>query len=146
MGSHLEGCTIYAVDFDGTLCKNEFPDIGIPNTRLILFLIEEQKKGNKVILWTNRVGPYLEKAVKWCNNRGLYFDAVNENIPEVIELYKHVLNGFPPSPKVTADVFIDDAACGEDLPFENPGCNIENCWRDDCVKRVSNMQDNTNDK
>lgn len=28
MGHHLENCMIYAVDFDGTLCENKFPDIG----------------------------------------------------------------------------------------------------------------------
>ncbi len=139
MGHHLKDCTIYAVDFDGTLCENKFPDIGVPNEKLIRWLIEKQKQGDKIILWTNRVGPYLEKAVKWCSERQLYFDAVNENIPEIIEFYKHILNGFPASPKVTADVFIDDAACREGLPFKNPGCHIETCWRDDCAKKASSI-------
>ena len=47
--------TVYAVDFDGTLCGNSWPLIGDPNLPLIQFLQEEQEKGNKVILWTIRL-------------------------------------------------------------------------------------------
>ena len=47
---------IYAVDFDGTLCSNAWPDIGEPNTRLIEFLKRERLRGNNVILWTMREG------------------------------------------------------------------------------------------
>lgn len=31
---------IIAVDFDGTLCENKWPEIGEPNTNLIGYLIE----------------------------------------------------------------------------------------------------------
>lgn len=132
MGMHVEGFTIYAVDFDGTLCEQRFPDIGRPNEALINWLVERRKTGDKVILWTNRVGRYLEAAVKWCNDRGLFFDAVNENIPESVEQYKDFLDGGKPSPKITADIFIDDAACGVGFPFGNSGCSIKNCWNRSC--------------
>lgn len=85
MGKHLENCVIYAVDFDGTLCGQKFPEIGEPNRDLINWLIKQQKVGNKVILWTNRVGRFLENAVKWSAAQGLFYDAVNENIPEIVE-------------------------------------------------------------
>lgn len=133
MGKHLKDCMIYAVDFDGTLCREAFPGIGEPNERLIGWLIGKRKSGDKVILWTNRVGKKLQEAVEWCNGRGLSFDAVNENIPEVVELYAHLLDGLPPSPKVTADIFIDDSACGRGLPYMDQGCGLEDCWNDACI-------------
>lgn len=135
MKRHLENCTIYAVDFDGTLCEDKYPKIGKPNERLIEHLIEKQKQGDKVILWTNRVGNYLEEAVNWSANQGLTFDAVNDNIPEVMEKYKDILKGQPASRKITADVFIDDASCNEGLPFMDPGCPIRECWRPYCPTR-----------
>lgn len=137
MGHHLEQCTIYAVDFDGTLCEHKFPDIGAPNMKLIKWLISKRNEGDKVILWTNRMGERLKEAVKWCEEKGLFFDAVNDNIPEVMERYKEILNGKPPSRKITADIFIDDAACSEGLPFTGSttetcggcqGCSTD-CWR-----------------
>lgn len=132
MGQHLKDFTIYAVDFDGTLCEHNFPDFGAPNEKLIEWLIEKRKAGDKVILWTNRMGEHLEAAIDWCKERGLTFDAINENIPEIMEMYKDILKGRPASPKITADVFIDDAACGEGLPYNNSKCKISNCWNKSC--------------
>lgn len=96
--------TIYAVDFDGTLCVSSFPEIGAPNMRLINHLIKRKRQGNKLILWTCRVGERLAEAVSWCKDKGLEFDAVNNNLPEMIEYW-----GNNPR-KVFADVYIDDKA------------------------------------
>ena len=96
--------TIYAVDFDGTLCEAKFPEIGAPNMALINHLIKRRKQGNKVILWTCRVGEWLQNAVDWCKEKGLEFDAVNTNIPEMIEYF-----GNDPR-KIFADLYIDDKA------------------------------------
>lgn len=138
---HLKDCRIYAVDFDGTLCERNYPGFGKPNWRLIDWLIERRGEGDKVILWTNRVGKYLKDAVTWCRDRGLEFDAVNENVPEILERYAKTLEeqNVKPSPKVTADVFIDDAACCEGLPFNNPGCPLEECWKKDCRNRRTEL-------
>lgn len=95
---------IYAVDFDGTLCESVFPEIGSPNTGLINHLIKRRKQGNKLILWTCRVGERLQEAVSWCKERGLEFDAVNTNLPEMIEHWGNDTR------KVFADVYIDDKA------------------------------------
>ena len=45
---------IIAVDFDGTLCSNQFPKIGAPNEELIDYLKKRQANGEKLILWTSR--------------------------------------------------------------------------------------------
>lgn len=96
--------TIYAVDFDGTLCENAFPDIGNPNKTLIKHLIKRKKQGNKLILWTCRVGERLQEAVNWCKQHNLEFDCVNENLPEIVEQWGGE------GRKIFADVYIDDKA------------------------------------
>lgn len=50
---------IIAVDFDGTLSSAKWPD----------------------------VGDALHKAIEWCKEFNLVFDAVNDNLPEIKELY-----------------------------------------------------------
>lgn len=95
---------VYAVDFDGTLCEDKYPDIGAPNDALIISLILLRRQGNKLILWTCRSGEYLDQAVDWCKRQGLEFDAVNENLPERIQLYGNDCR------KIGYDVLIDDKA------------------------------------
>ena len=95
---------IIAVDFDGTLCKNAWPDIGEPRDGMIRYLKHRQRNGDKLILWTNRTGERLEDAVKWCKVQGIEFDAVNGNIPDVVQMYGWDCR------KVYADVYLDDKA------------------------------------
>lgn len=71
-----------AVDFDGTLCYSKWPELDQPNLALIEYLQEWKRNGNKLILWTCRVGEALSKAVEWCREQNLEFDAVNDNLPE----------------------------------------------------------------
>ena len=94
--------TVIAVDFDGTLCRSEWPSIGKPNKVMIHSLIDRKKYGDKIILWTCREGKLLDEAVSWCKSFGLTFDAINENLPEYIEKY-----GNNPR-KIHADLYIDD--------------------------------------
>lgn len=95
---------VIAVDFDGTLCKQAWPEIGEANEALILHLKKRKAEGARLILWTNREGDLLEEAVEWCRERGLEFDTVNANLPELIELYKNDCR------KINADIYIDDKA------------------------------------
>lgn len=113
--------TIYAVDFDGTLCENEWPKIGRPNIRLIEFLKAEQEKGAKIILWTMREDDLLDAAENWLFDKFDFMpDAVNDNLPSLKKAY-----GNNPR-KVFANVYIDDhnakyGVCTE-LPFSGiPG-------------------------
>lgn len=112
MEQTLEKRDIIAVDFDGTLCENQWPEIGLPNTKLIKELIYRRKQGDKLILWTNRVDDKLENAVNWCKEQGLEFDAINDNLPEIVESFGSN------SRKVFANIYIDDRANNRyDLPF-----------------------------
>lgn len=89
-------------DFDGTLCRECYPEVGVPNMKLINFLINRRVLGDKLILWTCREDKLLEDAIKWCRQLGLEFDAVNDNLPETIALWGNN------SRKITADLYIDD--------------------------------------
>ena len=93
---------IYAVDFDGTLCENQWPEIGEPKQKIIDFCIYKREQGHKLILWTCRTAEQTKEAVKWCNDRGLFFHAVNSNLPNEIAKY----NNDPR--KIGADYYIDD--------------------------------------
>jgi len=78
---------VIAVDFDGTLCENKYPEIGEPIRKVIDALKREKENGARVILWTCRVGEYLEKAISWCHENGIDFDAVNDSLPEWKEMF-----------------------------------------------------------
>lgn len=93
---------IIAVDFDGTLCKNNYPEIGEPNRELIEYLKQRQKDGAKLILWSCRVDKPLEEAIRWSRNQGLIFDAVNENLSEIITEFGKDTR------KIFANEYIDD--------------------------------------
>lgn len=95
---------IYAVDFDGTLSLGRWPELGEPNLPLIRFLQSEQDAGARLILYTCRTGSLLDEAVRYCAALGLEFDAVNDNLPELIELYGNNCR------KISADIYIDDHA------------------------------------
>ena len=45
---------IIAVDFDGTLCQSNYPELGEPIQLVIDKLLLEQLNGAKIILWTCR--------------------------------------------------------------------------------------------
>lgn len=93
---------IIAVDFDGTLCENKYPDIGAPIPTVIEFVKRQKADGNIIILWTCRAGQQLADAVTWCKNQGLIFDYINENVKENVAMYGGDTR------KVFADVYIDD--------------------------------------
>lgn len=97
---------IIAVDFDGVLCKNKFPDVGEPNYEIISAIRELIDKGHEVVLWTTRNGDELTAAVDWCGDRGLHFCNVNGPAPSNEEEFRDV---YPTqSRKIYADVYIDD--------------------------------------
>ena len=95
---------IIAVDFDGTLCNNAWPFIGAPRTAVIAWIRARKQDGDKLILWTNRRSERLSEAVQWCADQGITFDAINDNLPEIVERFGRN------SRKVFADVYLDDKA------------------------------------
>lgn len=99
-----ENLTI-AVDFDGTIVENRYPEIGKPILFAVETLLKLQEEGHHLILWTYRTGISLDEAVYFCRKKGISFYAVNKSYPE--ELFDTSL-----SRKIQADYFIDDRNIG----------------------------------
>lgn len=131
---------IIAVDFDGTLCENKWPEIGAPNEELINHLKSQQVVGNKIILWTCREGDLLSDAINWCRGHGLLFDAINENLPDVIrefggsnrKIFAHeyiddrnsLYNDLPKREKSSMELWAEkevEIACKKENPDKKPG-------------------------
>lgn len=114
--------TTICVDFDGTLVKHRYPDIGPEIPRAFEYLKKFRALGATLILYTMRDdgdknGPTRTQAVEFCKSRGVVFDHVNENPKQ---------RSWTASPKVYANIYIDDAAVGCPL-FVSPG---ERPWAD----------------
>jgi hypothetical protein len=100
-----------AVDFDGTCVTHDYPLIGRPiGAERVLKRLTDS--GALLILWTMRSGEQLLEAENWFaeNNIPLYASQVN---PSQLSWTR--------SPKVYANIYIDDAALGAPLKPGLPG-------------------------
>jgi hydroxymethylpyrimidine pyrophosphatase-like HAD family hydrolase len=93
---------IYSFDFDGTLCKNKYPEIGKPIVNVIEFAKQVKSEGHYIILNTMRENESLEAAIEWCKSQGIIFDAINDNLPHMKEFFKNNPR------KIFANYYIDD--------------------------------------
>lgn len=113
----------YAVDFDGTICENEFPKIGKPKEETIDYIKQIKKDPeNRVIIWTCRDGESLKEMKTWLDGYNIPYDYINEN-PEFDT----------GSPKIYADYYIDDKAV-----------NVKNldkiaCYKDE-IEKIANKK------
>ena len=119
---------IIAVDFDGTCVTHEFPEVG-KDIGAVPVLKELVKKGHKIILYTMRSHPdennqartlsggiisndILQDAIDWFKENEIPLWGINEN-PKQKE--------WTSSPKVYANIYIDDAALGTPLIYAKEG-------------------------
>lgn len=91
-----------AIDFDGTVVAHRYPNIG-KDIGAVPVLKELIDKGHKLILNTMRSGKELEEAKEWFNENGIGLYSIN-HCPG-----QHI---WTKSPKVHADLYIDDLALG----------------------------------
>jgi hypothetical protein len=104
---------IICVDFDGTIVDHRFPEIGAPVPGAIKWLKKLNKYGAKLILFTMRSDSSLFKsalseALEYLRKEGVELYGVNENPTQ---------KSWTVSPKVNADVYVDDLAFGCPLIF-----------------------------
>lgn len=97
---------IYAIDFDGTIVENAFPNIGKLNQEAAVFIRLLKARGDKWILYTMREGEYLQQALDFLAIHDLSPDAANDNLPEMCEFYHNNPR------KIFANVYIDDHNAG----------------------------------
>ena len=94
-----------AIDFDGTCVTHEYPEIGrdLGATTTLKTLVDN---GHKLVLLTMRSGKTLEDAKHWFEEKGIILYGVNENPSQ---------KQWTESPKVYANLYIDDANLGVPL-------------------------------
>ena len=100
---------IAAVDFDGTLNRGEYGEVMEIDDDALDILLQFQANGGHIILWTVRCGSALDDALLALSEHGFTPDMVNANMPGA-EVWLERNNALSLSPKVYADVYIDDRA------------------------------------
>ena len=96
---------VIAVDFDGTCVTHEYPYMG-SDIGAVPVLKELTDAGYRLILTTMRSGKTEKEAVKWFKDNDIPLWGVHKN-PEQ--------KSWTSSPKVYADLYIDDCALGVPL-------------------------------
>lgn len=95
---------VVAVDFDGTIVTEAFPNIGEIKHETVLLMKVLREKGHNIVIWTARSGKFLEEAEEFLILNGIPYDYINEN-PED-EFYKRGEQGR----KIFAHIYLDDRA------------------------------------
>lgn len=106
---------IFALDFDGTVVKHKYPDIG-EDIGAVPVLLALQNNGHQFILYTMRDNHSsgrncLKEAADWFHKNHINLIGINCNPWQ---------SSWTDSPKVYAPVYIDDAALGAPLTKTNP--------------------------
>lgn len=101
------------VDFDGTVVRHRFPDMGEDVPHAERTLKDLVARGYNIILYTmrdnNSEGDYLDQAIKWYKDRGIPLYSVNHNPDQ---------DSWTTSPKCYAQFYIDDLAVGAQVIHE----------------------------
>ena len=91
-----------AIDFDGTCVTHEYPYLG-QDIGAAPVLRELAEQGHNLILYTMRSGKLEKEAIEWFKNNEIPLYAVNANPTQ---------KKWTKSPKIHADIYIDDSALG----------------------------------
>lgn len=112
---------IIACDFDGTIVEHAYPRIGEPLPGAFTVLKALKEAGHKLILWTCREDDgykihrrFLTDAVKFCEENGVTFDAINETISDQDFRHQDMKRRKP-----YAHYYIDDAIVGGFVGWAN---------------------------
>jgi hypothetical protein len=99
---------VLAIDFDGTAVTHDYPRVGkdIGSAPVLKELVQN---GHQLILWTMRSGKELEDAVNWFAENDIPLYGVQRNPSQ---------DTWTNSPKCYAQIYIDDAALGCPLTFD----------------------------
>lgn len=111
---------IIAIDFDGTCVTHEYPRVGrdIGAAPVLRKLV---KAGHKLILFTMRSGKELEDAVWWFRSHDIPLYGVNINPDQ---------ESWTQSPKAYAQLYIDDAALGCPLDWDDQSGRFCVTWQE----------------
>ena len=100
----------FAVDFDGTVVRHRYPNIGDDIPHAVRVLKRIVAAGHKIIINTVRGNnTYIHDAIDWYEKHNIPLYGINKN-PE---------QTWTDSNKVYANFIIDDTAIGTPLCFDN---------------------------
>lgn len=103
---------IIAIDCDGTIVEHYYPKLGKEVPGAFKWIKRFQELGAKLILYTMRDKKELTEAIEFCSQFGIKFEYINENPNQ---------KTWTTSPKVYANIYIDDAAFGCPLIWAENG-------------------------
>ena len=111
---------VIGVDFDGTMVKHKYPEIGEPLEGAVETVLRLQEAGHKIILYTMRSHlckaedpvDRLQQAIDYMEENGIELYGVNQNPTQKY---------WTTSPKAFCHLFIDDASLGIPLEYEETG-------------------------
>lgn len=103
---------VIGIDFDGTMVKHAYPEIGEELELAVETVLNLIEAGHKIILYTMRSGDRLVEAVKYMEENDIKLYGINENPTQ---------HHWTKSNKTFCNLYIDDAALGCPLEFPDKG-------------------------
>lgn len=114
---------LIAVDFDGTIVENKYPEIGDPIPGAIQTLQAWKARGHTIIINSCRSGVHQAQMEAWLIRNHVAHDYINRNAPERIAQYGCDCR------KISADIYIDDRNISQILFDGTLMPTTERLWR-----------------
>lgn len=93
---------VFAVDFDGTIVENKYPEMGAVNGEAIEAMYLMKIRGHVIIIWTCRNGKDYQEMLEVLRKYQIPYDVINEHAPHLAVVFGDDAR------KVFADYYIDD--------------------------------------
>lgn len=94
---------IIAIDFDGTIVEDKFPEIGEMRDGAKEAINQLYADGYEIIIWSCRNGINKARAIEWLAMNGIKYHKFNESSYHNLKAHD-----FKDTRKVYADIYIDD--------------------------------------
>lgn len=93
---------VLAIDFDGTICEESFPEVGKLKEGADVYINMLYDQGYHIVINTCRSGKYEGMAHEFLKKAGIRYHYINNNMPYLIEEYGQDCR------KISADIYIDN--------------------------------------
>lgn len=114
---------VIAIDFDGTIVENQYPEIGKIKKDCINFINKLSSELNcEIIIWTCRENEKLKEAIDFLNKNNITYHYVNDNCNWAKNEFSHNAK----CRKIFADLYIDDRAIFSDINWSRIYQEIKN--------------------